>query len=100
MQFLSLSKTTSIPVTFIWESLPGLHSLLRHSYPLQRQRRANAQTITPPQLLQTLILHWDVTTNNVIFDNTCIYVFRPLQCNRQGASLAQYPQRNTTCGLG
>ena len=55
-----------------------------------------AQTITPPQLLQTLISHWNVTTNYVTFDNTCIYVFRPLQGNRQGAKLAQYPKRNTT----
>ena len=55
-----------------------------------------AQTITPPQLLQTLISPRDVTTNYVTFDNTCIYVFRPLQGNRQGAKLAQYPKRNTT----
>ena len=36
-----------------------------------------AQTIAPPQLLQTLISHCDVTNNNVIFDNTCIYVVDP-----------------------
>ena len=100
VQFLPLSKTTSIP-----QDPRHFYKGVRHvPYVTSSHHRGNAEqkarTISPPQLLQTLISHWGVTTNKVIFDNTRSYMFRLPQGNRQGARPAQYPQRNTTCGLG